>query len=171
MANQIYGSVADSKVYFADRKIPEWEGAGDDDATLAAILLRATEFIDGRYASMFPGGKMGYRAQIREWPRFNAWDRNGDPILTTEIPVEVVHATYEAALREQANPGTLTPDVDFSSRRQSVRVEGAVAVTFATLPLRAEAYRTIMTIVDQILAPILTGSGSGSSLSGRADRA
>jgi hypothetical protein len=168
MANDIYGSVADSKTYFSDRGITAW--AVDDDATLTAILLRATEFIDGRYGTQFPGVKFGLRAQIREWPRTGAVDRNCDYIPYTEIPVEVIHATYEAALREQANPGTLTPDIDYTARRQSVRVEGAIAVTYASLPLRAEAFRKIMTIVDAIIAPVLTGSGVASSLSGKAYR-
>lgn len=169
MADEIYGSVDDSKTYHAARGHTAW--AADDDATLGIILLRATEFIDGRYASMFPGYKVGLRAQIREWPRNDATDRNCDQIKPTEIPIEVIHATYEAALIEQATPGTLTPNVNFSQRRQSVEVVGAVAVTYASLPLRAEAYRTIMTIVDQILAGIIGGRGATSSLSGSAYRA
>ncbi len=168
MADEIYGSVADSKVYHAARGNTNW--AVDDDNTLLSILLRATEFIDGRYAGMFPGYKVGLRDQIREWPRNGAYDRNRDSIPYTEIPVEVIHATYEAALREQATPGTLTPDVNFAARRQSVAISGAVAVTYASLPLRAEAFRVIMTIVDAIIAPVLTGNSGASSLSGKADR-
>ncbi len=170
MADEIYGSVADSKAYFDARGVTGWDDDGTDDATLAAVLLRATEFIDGRYVGMFPGIKVGMRAQIREWPRSAAYDRDYYPIPPDEIPVEVIHATYEAALREKQSPGTLTPDIDFSARRESVRVEGAVSVTYSSLPMRAEVYRKIITIVDQIISRVLTGQGNTSSLSGAARR-
>lgn len=31
-------------------------------------------------------------------------------IPATEVPIEIIHATYEAALRELASPGSLSPD-------------------------------------------------------------
>ena len=167
----IYGTVDGSKTYFSDRGVTGWSDDGTTDAVLATILLRASEFIDGRYESMFPGYRVGLRSQERAWPRNDASDRYCNPIPATEIPNEVIYATYEAALREKQAPGTLTPDIDFTARRERVRVEGAVEFQYSSLPQRAEVYRKIMTIVDAIIAPVLSGRGAGSRLSGSAVRA
>lgn len=165
----IYGDLSGFKDYHDER--------GNDhsaftDQQLSAALLRASEYIDGRYGPKFPGEPAIRRengGQDREWPRVSSGqfgylrDRYDNPIPENTVPLEVIKATYEIALREAGSPGVMSPDVNRSQRKRSVRVEGAVSVEYADAS-DIEAYRTVVTIVDAILAPILTGAGASSGL-------
>lgn len=111
----IYGTLADADAYHLARGNAGWTGT--DEAKNAA-LQRATDYIDGRYRymtaggcwmSMFRGKRTAGRAQDLEWPRTGATDSEGNEIPDDEVPVEVEHATYEAALLELLDPGSLSP--------------------------------------------------------------
>lgn len=108
---EFYGTVDGADSYHTARANTDWtdEPSSPPDAKVAA-LLRATQYIDGYYRTRFPGRKTAGRAQALEWPRINARDIDGNELADDEIPVEVVHATYEAALRELVSPGILAPD-------------------------------------------------------------
>lgn len=164
----IYGTLAASKTYHAERGNTAWAAASD--AALDILLLVASEFVDNNYGSSFPGWKKDLRTQERQWPRYDAFDIDDNFIPSDVIPIEVERATYEAALKELASPGTLNPDIDYTARRQSVAVSGAVSVTYADLPLRQEFFRKTLTIVDAILAPICSRSGVANSLCGSSYR-
>lgn len=157
-----YGSVADADLYHAARGHAEWTG---EDAVKEAALLRASEYLDARYESVWSGFPVDKRLQVRRWPRESAFDIYGDAIALDDIPYEVEHATYELALIEIVSPGRLTPTVTLSDRRTSVSVSGAVSVTYAATS-GIESYRPIITIVDGLMAALSTGSGGVSSLSG-----
>lgn len=160
MAITIYGTTVDADTYHSDRGNTEW--ASLDAGAKAVSLARASEYIDGKYGASFPGYKVGARGQEREWPRYNAFDREGYSIASTDIPVEVVNATYEAALRDARSAGSLITDVTLGKNIVKAAVEGAVSVEYAGASSAMDLQLTIPA-VDRILAPILTGSPGNSS--------
>jgi hypothetical protein len=121
-----------------------------------AALVRATAAIDARYAGAFPGYRLAGRSQGLEWPRQNAWDAQGWLIPDNIVPVEVLDATCEAAIRELSEPGSMMPDLKRGGAIQSVRA-GSVAVTYAS---NASA-QTSFTLIDGIIANVLSGAQSG----------
>ncbi|KAG1535604.1 hypothetical protein G6F50_015265 [Rhizopus delemar] len=93
----MYGTLEGADLYHQARGNAAW-AAGTDDARTGA-LVRATDYIDGRYrvllasgrwASMFPGVRTAGRGQPNEWPRTGAVDYDGDPIQPDEVPDEPV---------------------------------------------------------------------------------
>ena len=100
---------------------------------IEAALVRATEYIDPHYRGRFPGYQAQGRAQSLEWPRIGAYviipdDGRSDAfyyanrrdyfflngiyyIQPNIVPPEIIKATCEAAIRELATPGVLTPDL------------------------------------------------------------
>lgn len=152
-----YGTLAASKTYHAERGNTAWAAADDADLTIA--LLRGSEYVDGRYRAAFPGYKTGERAQVREWPRTGATDASGYLIAEDAEPVEVEYATYEAALRELATPGSLMPDVTPATQIKRERIEGIIDTEYVT-PSGAASARPVIAVIDAIMAPLI---GSGSS--------
>lgn len=128
-----------------------------------AALRRATAWIDATYK--FPGVRTNGRGQALQWPRIGAADRESNTIPSGEIPVEVIHATVEAASAEIANPGFLTPAGTAAGTVKSEKV-GSIAVEYvgggyaATLPRVAA--------VDNLLAGIAIGVGSNTKFLDRA---
>lgn len=162
-----YGTAAGFRIYHGARDNTLPADAADDDY-ITARLLKASEWIDGRYRPGFGGSKVGQREQVREWPRSAAFDVYGYLIASDSVPTETENATYEAALKEMDSPGVLT--VDYTPPRyKSASVVGAVAVTYNTFNGVLDLQTHFM-IVDQILSPILTGRAVVSSLSGSVSR-
>lgn len=168
MADDIYGNLAGALAYHAERGNAGWSADSVTDPDRSAALIRAAEFIDQSFKTRFPGYKVGQRDQIREWPRYSAGDIDGNAIAFDEIPREVERATYEAALRELAEPGSLRPDYTGSGLVKSQRVEDAVSREFfAPTETGYRATATLVPILADILAPILTGGTPRSGLVGR----
>lgn len=159
-----YGTLAAADAYHADRGNSTWTGT--DEAKNIA-LLRGSEYVDQNFRSSFPGFKAGLREQVREWPRTFAHDIEGLTIPSDQVPVEVENATYEAALRELVTPGSLFPD--FTPGQQQKRVKVGPIEVENTGPLGVRSVKPILTIVQGILQPILTGRAN-SSLAGRTAR-
>lgn len=160
-----YGTVAGYQAYLTARNRDQ---GTHSDAEILAALLVASEWLDARYRSSFSGFKIEQRAQLREWPRSGAIDIYGYAVSAESIPVEVEHGTYEAARRELTTRGSLS--LDFSPNKyKSAQVDGAVNVEYRLFDSASEA-QTRLQIVDEILAPILTGRGMGSSVTGYALR-
>lgn len=137
-----------------------------DQTAAEQILRRAASWLDGQYSGRFLGYRRLGRLQGREWPRDEAQlDRPPyDVISNTEVPTEVKRAQVEVAAREQASPGSLSPDVVAGKIIRSVAVEGAVSVTYATGGVQDQ--RPTLTVLDEILYPVMgqpTGSLFGSS--------
>jgi hypothetical protein len=160
-----YGTLEGANTYHSDRGNTTWTG---DDPTLNIALLRGSEYIDQGYGLQFPGSKVGLRAQIREWPRNGAQDTEGNAIGVSEVPVEAMYASYEAALRELTVPGSLQPDYDPAGQQKSVKVD-VIAIEY-TAAHGAQSVIPIINIINGILAPILTGGGINTGLAGRAAR-
>lgn len=164
-----YGTVSGYQAYHTARGREAAISDQDDDEILASLLV-ASEWLDGRYFVNFAGTPTGQRAQVRQWPRDEAYDNKGYYLPNTQVPREVENATYEAAFRQLTNAAGLS--VDYTpSKYKSASVAGAVSVEFAAF---TSAYETQMQIpvIDAILAPLLSAPGSGvfSSYSGAAVR-
>lgn len=150
-----YASVAEADAYHTARGNSAWTGT---DAAKEAALIRATEWLDGRYGEQWPGTRWRLREQSLEWPRAYAMDRDGTGIDGDTIPPEVVKATCEAALRELTAPGSLSPDVTVGTLKVLTEVKG-----IRWTPLRAAAgaedMAPTLAAVDHALAPLIGGSG------------
>lgn len=138
-------------------------------ADVTAARLVASEWIDARYRSSFAGTKLGQRGQVREWPRVGAVDINSYAIPSDSVPVEIENATYEAAYRQLVTSGSLSVDWTPNVYKRA-SVDGAVSVEYASFA-DASDVQTRFKVIDEILAPILTGCGSASPLSGGTYRA
>ncbi len=165
-----YGTAAGYTAYALAR---EYDVPASTEDEIEAALLVASEWLDGRYSSVWVNSgtfKTGQRAQVREWPRNSYVDVYGYPIGSTEIPREIENATYEAAIRQLANPGSLM--VDYTpGKYKEVAVEGAVSVVYAGF---TSAYDTQLNIpiIDGILYPLTAAYGGGnfSALTGHVYR-
>lgn len=160
-----YGTRAEADTYHTARGNTTWTGT---DGAKDIALLRASEYIDATFRTSFAGLKYGDRSeQVREWPRSEAVDINGDYIDHTSVPLEVEYATYEAALRELVSPGSLQPDYDPASQVKREKVD-VIEVEY-TASHGPGSVLPVINIVRGILAPVLTGGGV-TRLSGRAVR-
>lgn len=151
-----YGTLADADAYHAARGRAEW-AAGNVDARTAA-LVRGSDYVDQRYTSAgcpatFPGRRAGGRTQDREWPREGVVDREGNPVDAATVPVEVVHASYEAAYRELRAPGSLTPDYVPAEQVTREKV-GPIETSYAT-GAGSQPNRPFVPAIDEILAGLL----------------
>ena len=143
-----YGSASAFQAYCTARgyTVP----AGD----VEQALTRSSAYIDGMYASRFPGRKAGGRSQELAWPRVGATDAEGEIIASGEVPIEVDHAAYEAALRELRAPGSLNPDYVAS---QAVKREaiGPISTEYFGSGSAGDV-RPVLGVIDGLLAGLLT---------------
>lgn len=160
-----YGTVAGYQAYHTARG----RNVDDqDDDEIEAAKLVASEWIDARYLNQFGGWKVGQRAQVRQWPRTSAVDRDGFAIASDVPPVEIENATYEATYRQMIAPGSLS--IDWTPNKYvRASVDGAVSVEYRQYTEWSDV-QTRFVVIDEILAPILTGGYGASSLSGAATR-
>lgn len=139
--------------------------AADDDAVEAAIR-RASTYISNGFS--FRGLRRGGRAQIQAWPRTSVVTDEGWSVDYTSIPREVAAAVAEAALYELQSPGGLSPTVVLTDRIVSERI-GPIATEYAPTGNDIGAARPVLTILSDLLAPLLA-SGGRNSVTARADR-
>lgn len=163
-----YVSVADCVAYAVSRGLSFAESPPDD---AEAALRRATTWIDGQFGARFTGRKTNGRAQALQWPRTDATDADGFDIASDEVPDEIIRATCEAAIRELATPGALSPDVKAGEIIAGASVSGAVSVQYAT-GAGIDGQRPISTVIDDILAGLIGARAkSGAAIIGKQDRA
>lgn len=115
-----YGTLEDANEYHAARGNARW-AASTDDYRLAA-LVRASQALDGLYGPRFPG-TVANAAQELLWPRKDLTFR-GASVPVTEVPVPVIRATYELALRELVSPGSIAPDLPAGPQKVLTEVKG-----------------------------------------------
>lgn len=163
----MYGTTGDADTYHSARGNTAWAALSAADKT--AALIRGSDYIDqryreklksGRWLSMFSGTRTDGRSQDNEWPRTGATDYEGNEIATDAVPVEVEYAAYEAALREAASPGSLSPDYTMTEQVTQEKV-GPIDIKYAdtskmALPKGIETpNRPIIPEIDEIIAPVL----------------
>lgn len=164
-----YGTVEEADAYHDDRGNVAWTNCS---TSKEAALLRASGYVDamgrhelpnGTWASLFAGTKVGGRGQLREWPRKGAYDYQGNAIDETEVPIEVRYATYEAALREVSEPGSLSPDYVPSAMVKSQKA-GPWEEEYFAPPDGAASVRPVVSIVMDLLAPVLLSRALGAAI-------
>jgi len=146
-----YATLAQALAYHAVRGNTAW--AASTDALREAAMIRATIWVDNTYRPRWAGYRVNGRTQALDWPRNDVTDCDGFAVDYLTIPTEVASATSEAALRELAVPGALSPDY-VSSETVKTASAGPVSVTFADTS-GAGSVTPILTIVDGILARLL----------------
>lgn len=112
-----YISVADADAYHAKRLNTAW--AGFDTATKEALLIKATEYMVGKYGPLWYGCRVN-ATQALDWPRYHVPDMVGGYIDSDIVPVQVKNACAELALR--ANDADLAPDLERGVVREKVDV-------------------------------------------------
>ena len=153
-----YASVATAGAYATAR------GLTFDTADTAAgeqALRRAPAWLDATYRGRFTGYRTKLRLQALEWPRTNAHDNA--PLVTyidtDAIPIEIINACIEAAVREKASPGALSPDVTPGQIKKSVAVSGAVSVEYALGTGGVQDQRPVVSVINDILGSLLATRG------------
>lgn len=123
----------------------------------AAAAIRATTWIEGNFRSQFPGTPVNGRDQALHFPAEDGIDANGYDIPSDEVPVEVQKATAEAALRELASAGSLSPDQAVGSSVVKREKVGSLEVEYAVADGGIPAAPWFPTIAG-ILAPLIGGT-------------
>lgn len=126
-----------------------------DTADINAALLVASEWLDNQYESSWIGYKKNFE-QERSWPRQNAVVAKYPYHVysSTDIPVQVVCATYEAAQRELTNKGSL--QVDYKpSVYKSVSVHNAVIVEYNDTVTSAYDVQTQITVIQNLMSSLI----------------
>lgn len=157
-----YGTAEGCATYHEERGNAAWAAASDspDDAREAA-RLKASDYIDG-FRARFPGSRTDGRSQDREWPRINAFDRSGEEIADDEVPVEILHATYEAALLVIQGV-SLTPVLERGGAVKRKRVTAGPVETETEFMDSAQATSRFVAI-ERILSGLLSDAGSSVEL-------
>lgn len=152
MANDAYIDAAYVTEYFGDYDITDPQDSDISDA----LLLKASEYIDGRYGDRFAGVKSGGREQARAWPRDNARDVDGNAI--DGVPAEVKRATMLVALRAYTDDSFLKTSYVPGKQVASATVFGAVAVSYAQTDGagKGDAMLDVFSEVEFSLLPILS---------------
>lgn len=148
-----YGSDGDFTAYMAS------VGYTVPAGSIPAARQRGSAYIDGAYATRFPGTPVGGIEQERAWPRVNAKDIYGAAISSSAIPTRVIQASYEAAFLELSTPGSLAALTSENERIKSIKA-GSVAIDYAD----SAAFSTISgawpmyTTIEGLLYPLIGSS-------------
>lgn len=154
-----YGTVGGADAYHAARGNTTWAGSEEQKT---AALVRASQYIDSLGGTVkagtscvrtWPGAKTGGRAQSLAWPRQDAYDSEGAAIDPVTVPIEVVTATYEAALIELTDPGSTRPDFIPVAGIKREKV-GPLETEFAVSSDAAD-FQPVFGRVDALLGPVL----------------
>jgi hypothetical protein len=154
LANAVsYVSAEDATLYHQARGNLKWEEQGTPEQE--AALIRATQYVDGKYHSRWVGYRANGRNQALDWPRLNAYDSGNNFIASDEIPSELEQAISEAALRELVSPNSLLPDFKTSDRITSQTV-GPISTDFA---VSNSSVVPVTPVIDNLLQGILKDGG------------
>ena len=128
-----------------------------------AAIIRATRAIDRIYGARFKGIRTHFSTQPLEWPRngvslyeslgtTDETEVESNAVENDVIPSMLKQAVFEAALRELASPGTMTPDLDRGGEIKRVQA-GPVAVEYKDSAPAATLRTSISGIIAQLLRP------------------
>ncbi len=151
-----YGSLADATTYHAARGNAAWGEA--DEAAQTAALVRASQALDALYGARYPG-EVATADQALLWPRIDATYR-GEAVDDTTVPLPIIRATYELALRELQAPGSVAPDLPAGPQKVLTEVKG---IKWSIVGGAGET-RTLLPIVDGILDELLITAPTGTSV-------
>jgi Putative DnaT-like ssDNA binding protein len=141
-----YISIADCDSYHTDRGNTAWTGT---DPVKEAALIKATQFIDGRYRNRWKGIPLT-SVQALCWPREDIYDERDEEIVG--IPQRLKNAVSEAALR--ALTEDLNPDLERGGRIKREKI-GPIDTEYADNALA----RTSIPMITDLLSGYLKGKG------------
>jgi len=145
-----YISLADADTYHSDRANTDWAAA--TEAERNAALIKATQWLDGRYRSRW----VGYRKtddQTLDWPRYDAYDSDGYYLDSDAVPARIKYAEAEAALA--IVDGTdLSPSLDRGGKVKREKVGPIDTEYFDGAPAR-----TVLTVVSDLVKGYVSGPG------------
>lgn len=142
-----FASVAAATAYHAARGNAAWDNIDDKDAA----LIKATDYMQAEYHSRWKGVQT-HATQPLDWPRWGVCiDGWGNYIASDAIPVEVINACAELALRSAS--GDLMPDAGPEVAAESV---GPISTTYAPGARDRIAYKA----VDKMLGKFFSGGGN-----------
>ena len=150
-ASDSYATLAAADAYHLARGNVAWTGT---DELKEGALRRGTTWLDAVYRSRWPGWRLNARDQSLDWPRSGVTDAEGTSVDNDTIPIEIINATIEAALRELVTPGSLTPDYLAAGQLKSLEVVGVVKREFFADPGQGGSL-PVLNIVDGILASLI----------------
>ena len=166
-----YGNAVDFDTYHTDRGRTVSASWTTDD--IEAALLLASEWLDDMYRNVWSGYPTDGYSQVRKWPRTTAMTNSFPQYVFTdsEIPTQVVSATYEAAFRELTTAGALRKDFT-PFKYNKVSISGALSVEYNTSMTNNDVQLQIP-VVGNLMSELLEnpGQGSLSPYSGGAGRA
>jgi hypothetical protein len=148
-----YVSVDDCAAYCTDRGLAF---GASPTVTGEQAIIRASTAIDAIYRDRFPGNKRKGRAQAMEWPRSSAFDNSSELIADDEIPIEIIQAVCEAAIRELAEPGSMMPDLERGGGVRRLKA-GSVEIEYGANALN----QTTFTAIGNLLSGLLAGGNGG----------
>lgn len=165
MAN--YGTIAGADAYHLAAGNTAWTGT---DADKLSALVRGSQYADtlalaqrknGSTYTRFCGVKSAGRDQLLAWPRIGAYDVDGTEIPDGVVPIEMEHATYEAALRELAQPGYLSPDYVPAQTIKREKVDVLETEYVGAGAGVDNPQQPVATLIRGIIAPLLVAWGAG----------
>lgn len=163
MAN--YGTIESADAYHLAAGNTAWTGT--NDAKLAA-LVRGSQYADtlalckrknGSVYTQFGGVKAGGRDQLLAWPRIGAYDVDSLNLDPDVVPHEIEEATYEAALRELAQPGYLSPDYVPAQVIKREKVDVLETEYMGASGGADNPQQPVATLIRGIIAPLLVAWG------------
>lgn len=154
-----FASLSFVDAYHATYGNSTWTG---EDADKEAAIRRATAYLSNSYT--WAGLRSHNRDQALAWPRSGVCDNEGNGIDSNEMPVELLNATAEVALRELVTPGSMSPDFVASDQVKREKI-GQIEVEYSSAKRTAEELRPVVTIVRDLIGAFLKNGGI-SSISG-----
>lgn len=156
-----YGSAAAFETYHEARG--RTISASWTDAVIEAALLVSSEWLDGKYSNVWSGYATDGFTQVRQWPRTTAVTNTFPQYVfsTSEIPDNVVYATYEAAFRELTTSGSLQKDFT-PSKYNKVSISGATSVEYNSAMNQSSDIQLQIPFIESLMEPLINLSSQGS---------
>lgn len=159
-------SVVDATAYHAGRGNAAWSSDTYDDEDRERAIRRATAFLSNSFT--WAGIRSKNRKQALAWPRSGVVDQEGNGIKADEIPIEIIDACAEIALRELVSPGAMNPDFTASDLVKREKI-GAIETEYALSNMSADAQRPVLLVVRDMVSQFLK-AGAGNLIVGSSVR-
>lgn len=159
---ELYGTREDAEAYHSARGNTAWATASSEAQD--AALVRASQGLDALYGARYPGA-VADAAQALLWPRRGVTYR-GHHLDEDAVPLPIIRAAYELALRELNSPGSIIPDFDPSGtiKRERKKLGPLEQELEYASPATASAARPAFVVVDGILAELLLPTPGGTTV-------
>lgn len=153
-----YGTTAAADTYHAARGNIKWAALTQEKRE--ASLVVGSDFVDSTYASRAQGTRTGGRAQERAWPRTGIVVE-GEALPPDDVPLEVEHATYEAAYLNGTGVKLNYDGPALQGAITKKRVKGGPAEVETEYATVAQADRPNFTKIDDLMYALMARGNSG----------